>query len=102
LERGPVAPRQVDATHRSGKQHVAREEGAVAAPRGGRTLRSGALPGGVRGAARLARGRDRVGEVTGTVSWRVDDLDVHAGEVQALASGERVVGLVALKRAETR
>ncbi len=93
LERRPVAAGQVDAADGALEEDVAGEQRDLA---GDRAARAGL--GGARGVR--ARGRDRVGDVTGAVAGREEHVDVEAGERQTLAAGDGVLGLVALERAE--
>ena len=73
-ERRPVAAGQVGAADRPLEDHVAREH-------------------------RLLVG-DRVGDVPGAVAGDEVDVDLQARERQVLAAGDRLVGVVALERAE--
>ena len=43
---------------------------------------------------------DRVGDVPGAVAGREDHVDLEAGELELLAAGDGLVGVVALERAE--
>ena len=69
-------PGQVDPPDRALEQHVAREDRLL--------------------------GGDRVGQVPGAVSGREQHVDLEPGELEPLAAAQRVVGLVALVRAEAR
>ena len=43
---------------------------------------------------------DRVGDVAGAVARREDHVDLHPRELELLAAGHRVIGVIALVRAE--
>ena len=73
-QRRPVAAGQVDAADRALEEDVAGEDRVLVA--------------------------DRVGDVAGAVAGGEDDVELEAGQLQRLAAGERLVGLVALERAE--
>jgi hypothetical protein len=69
-----VAAGEIGPADRPAEQHVAAEQGLV--------------------------GRDGVGHVAGTVAGGEDDVELEAGELEPLAAGDGVLGLVALERAE--
>jgi hypothetical protein len=73
-QRRPIAAGQVDAADRALEEHVAGED-RVLAP-------------------------DRVGDVAGAVSRREDDVELQPGQLQGLAAGHGLVGVVALVGAE--
>ena len=75
-QRRVVAARQVGAADRALEQHVAGEDRVL--------------------------GRDRVRHVAGRVPGREQDVDLQPGELEPLAAGDRVVGVVGLERAEAR
>ena len=45
---------------------------------------------------------DGEGDVAGAVAGREEDVDLEARELELLAAGDRLVGVVALERAEAR
>jgi hypothetical protein len=73
-QRRGVAAREVRAADGAGEQHVAGEDGEL--------------------------GWDRVGDVARRMPGREQHVDLHPGELQPLAAGDRVVGVVGLERAE--
>ena len=75
-QRRPVAAGQVDAADRALEEDVAGEDRVLAA--------------------------DRVGDVAGAVAGGEDDVELHPGQLQRLAAGDGLVGLVALERPEAR
>ena len=72
----PVAAGQVDAADRALEEDVAGEERVLAA--------------------------DRVGDVAGAVARGEDDVELEPGQLQGLAAGDGLVGVVALERPEAR
>ena len=73
-QRRPVAAGQVDAADRALEEDVAGEDRVLAA--------------------------DRVGDVAGAVARGEDDVELEPGQLQRLAAGDGLVGLVALVGAE--